>query len=60
MGAVQSRLVVGQRGLDFIQIMLGLLNLFRPRTVFEFIQIGLGSLGGALRLVVLGAELIIF
>ena len=59
-GAVQSNLVVGQRGSGLIEIVLRLLNFLGTRSVLQLFKISPGVIGGALGLLVLGAEFVVF
>ena len=59
-GAVESNLVVDQRGPGFIEIVLGLLNFLGTRSVLQFFEISLGIRSRAAGLIVLGAEFVVF
>ena len=58
--AIQSDLVVGQRGAGFVEIVLGLLDFLGTRAVLQFLKISPGVLRRAARLLVLGAEFVVF
>ncbi len=38
-GAIQGDLVIDQRGFGFVEIVLGLLNFFRARSILQFLKV---------------------